>query len=40
MQNFSDWYNSERLRARDEALKKLKKSCSSHKATIKRKKRC
>lgn len=39
MQTFSDWCNSERLIARDEAFKKIKKNCSSHKATVKRKKR-
>lgn len=39
MQSFSDWCNSERLRARDEAFEKLRKNYSSHKATVKRKKR-
>ena len=39
MQSFSDWCDFERLRARDEAFKKLKKNCSSHKATVKKKER-
>lgn len=37
--DFFDWRDSDRIEARDEAFKKIKKNCSSHKAIAKRNKR-
>lgn len=37
--DFFDWCDSDRIEVRDEAFKKIKKNCSSHKAIVKRNKR-